>query len=691
MTNLQVAIKLLKAGLRPIPIKANCKKPPLVSWEQFQQRAPTTAEVTQWWTQWPNANVAMLTGTPGGIDVIDFDPGHAVFPPAGSEFPEQFVVQTPRGGKHVYFKATSGATCSTSQLAEHIDVRAEGGFVLVPPSVVDGKSYLLVCGAFKDVPECPSWLAERLIGTIKKPKEKVNEGSRNNRCTREAGRLRQLGHSEREIEIAVLKYNIEKCDPPLDADEIHTIAQSVARYKPADVILTTSNGDALPIATTRTDLGNARRFAIGAKDELRYCSTQGKWLAWDSKRWQPDDGNAALSVAKEVMKRYLHEAINSEQEEAIKHAFASTTSNKIRASVDLGRSEPELAIKIDRLDTNRWLFNCHNGTLDLKSGELRPHSREDLLTMMSNVTYDKDATCPRWEAFLSEVLTPEVAAYLQVFCGYVLTGDVREQIFPIFYGVGANGKSTFLDTVLRLMGDYAGKAPPNFLVVRKTDEHPTEIADLLGKRLTYASETEQGGSLRVQRVKELTGDLTLKGRFMHRDFFEFQRTNKIILITNNKPAVKETSHAIWRRLHLIHFDRVIANNKQDHGLLDRLLQETSGILNWMLAGCVQWQQRGLQPTSSITAETEEYKQDEDPLREFLERCCVLAGNCTREDLYMAYENFSSERHNKFPLSRRRLFDEVRRIAGVIEDRLKGERVFTGIALNGQQSQMGDIV
>jgi putative DNA primase/helicase len=234
---------------------------------------------------------------------------------------------------------------------------------------------------------------------------------------------------------------------------------------------------------------------------------------------------------------------------------------------------------------------------------------------------------------------------LQRLAGYFLTGDISVQILPILYGPGANGKNVFLDTLVGIMGPYAEEAPDGLLTVRQGDEHPTEIADLHGKRLVVASETEEGRKMRIGLVKKITGNRYLKGRFMRQDYFQFERTHKTVLVTNNRPIVTESSNAIWRRLRLIPFMVTIPEGKQDKHLTDKLVAEWPGILAWAVRPCLEWQrwQCDLEFPEAVKRATEEYRADSDHVADFIAECCVdwhghedQNMRTPKERVYMAY-------------------------------------------------------
>ena len=272
--------------------------------------------------------------------------------------------------------------------------------------------------------------------------------------------------------------------------------------------------------------------------------------------------------------------------------------------------------------------------------------------------FDAHAPAPTWFSFLNFIFQNnyELIDFIQRLCGYVLTGDVSEQVLPIFYGIGANGKSTFVNAILNTLGpDYAIKAPPDFLVRKKQDAHPTEIADLYGKRLIAAVETDEGRRLAESLVKELTGGDRIRARRMREDFWEFAPTHKVILAVNHRPEVRGTDYAIWRRIRLVPFNVIIPREKQDKRLPEKLRAELPGILAWCMRGCLDWQREGLGYPLDVEQATENYRSDQDLLGAFLlERCLTGPEYKVRAgEIYAAYKAYC-EAAGEFVISQKRL-------------------------------------
>lgn len=335
-----------------------------------------------------------------------------------------------------------------------------------------------------------------------------------------------------------------------------------------------------------------------------------------------------------------------DRNELIAKAKRYESSSNSKAAIEM--LKPMVVVRPDIFDHDPWLLNTLAGCIDLRTGELIDHSdvKNKFLTRLAPVAYDCEAECPQWRRFIGQTFggNDRLIQYVQRLMGCCLTGDISEQIMPIFHGGGANGKSVLLDTIMGILGDYATYAPESLLTTGGS-EHPTEIADLRGRRLVVASETEEGKGLRIALVKRLTGDKSLKGRFMHKDFFEFNRTHKTIMVTNNKPVVQESKNATWRRLKLVPFDITIPEADQDKRLLEKLVGEWPGILAWAVKGCIDWQQHGLDEPKEVKAATDNYRDEQNTVGEFKdEYLCVVNPDAwtSRREVRAAYTHWCKE-------------------------------------------------
>jgi putative DNA primase/helicase len=395
-----------------------------------------------------------------------------------------------------------------------------------------------------------------------------------------------------------------------------------------------------------TDVGNGKRLVARHGMDIRYCWPWKKWLVWDGKRWKIDDTGTVVLLAKQTVRSIYAEVAGCEdksQRKAVADwARASERRERLSAMIDLARSEPGIPILPADLDRDPWLLNCPNGTLDLRAGELRKHSRADRITKLCPTAYDPAAEFPVWLAFLDRVFAGnlELIAFVQRLLGHCQTGSVQDHVLPVFWGSGANGKSTLIGAVMDVMGpDYSMKAPRDLLMMRKGEHHPTELTDLFGKRFVAAVETAEGQRLDEALVKDLTGGDRIRARRMREDHWEFEPTHKLILATNHRPEIRDTTHSTWRRVKLIPFTVTIPNAEQDRDLSRKLRAERAGILAWMVRGAMGWRESGLAEPDCVKIATSEYRAEEDKLGTFLEECCVTGPN-EREragTLYKAYK------------------------------------------------------
>ena len=402
-----------------------------------------------------------------------------------------------------------------------------------------------------------------------------------------------------------------------------------------------------------TEAANGQLFADQNQGEAYWCDPWRTWLVRTDVCLRKDGAKNVDKRAVQTLGSLLAEADDLGDKKLFGWAKRSLSDRGIRAMLE--RAKHHLAIEPDKLDRDPMLLNCRNGIYDLTAGEFRKRQPTDLITQVTGAAYDPDAECPLWTEFLDRIMNGngELIAYLQTVMGLCLTGDIAEQIFVIFYGIGANGKSVFTDTMMGVLGDYAAKAPSALLEVRHNDEHPTAIASLFRKRLVIASEMEESRKLRVQLVKELTGDRTIKARLMRQDYFDFERTHKIILVTNHKPIIRDSSIAIWRRVRLIPFDVCIPPVDQDPKLLEKLRAEWPGILNWAIEGCRRWIDKGLHTPDIVKANTEQYEVEMDPLAEFIADRCILdaASADTVGRIKAEYADWADKNGERYKLNR----------------------------------------
>jgi putative DNA primase/helicase len=397
-----------------------------------------------------------------------------------------------------------------------------------------------------------------------------------------------------------------------------------------------------------TDLGNAERLVHHFGDRIRYCHAWKKWLIWDGVRWVVDQRGQIQQLAKKVVRKIYREtesATYPENRQAIaKHALASESDQRISAMIALAQSE--VSITPDMLNGYPWHLNCLNGTVDLRTGHLLPHQMEHFITKLAPVSYDPKATCPRWLEFLRRIMdgNNQLIDFLQRAVGYALTGETSEQCFFIFYGSGANGKSTFLQAMSYVLGDYSMSTPTETLLVKRRGAIPNDVARLKGARFVVACEADAEQRLAESLIKQMTGGDTISARFLHQEWFDFEPSHKVFFGTNHKPVIKGTDYAIWRRIRLVPFEITIPEGERDKSLPEKLKEEAAGILAWAVQGCLKWQRQGLGVSEEVKAATDNYREEMDVLGEFLKDRCRQSpdSRVSSKNLFEAYTAWCEE-------------------------------------------------
>lgn len=503
---------------------------------------------------------------------------------------------------------------------------------------------------------------------------------RNQTLTSLGGTMRRRGMEDVEIYAALLAINQNRCQPPLDEDDILTIAQSVSRYAPAEVV-----GIPMPEidATQCTDSGNARRLVNRHGENVRYVPEWRQWMVWDGKRWAKDGKGRIVQLAMETAQAIHEEAASATDDkkrlELAKWWAISQSERNVMAMIKLAKTDPRVAAEPTDFDKDPMVFNVRNGTVDLRTGTLKPHDRDDLLTRISDVSYDPKANAPTWLAFMDRIMDgkADLVEYHQRALGYTLTGETGERCMFFQYGHGSNGKSTLLEAVRFVFGEYATIAPPAMLLSKNGDDGvPNDVAKLAGTRFVTASESDDGKRLAEAKIKQLTGDEAITARFMYAEFFDFTPQFKIWFATNHKPEVRGSDNAIWNRIKLLPYTVEIPKAEQDAKLRTKLAAEASGILAWAVQGCLAWQRDGLGAPEAVTGATGDYREEMDSLGDFLDD--LQTGEDLRietKHLYKLYVEWSQSVGER-PLNNRRLAMRLR------------DRGFSTLKSNGRVYWMG---
>lgn len=626
----------------------NGKKPIKAAW---QKTDCTWTEIEAHINQ--GGNIGVRTGAASGVIVVDIDAGCSL---TEADLPETQTA-TSGTGTHLFFEYPEGGLGnSAGKLAPHCDIRGDGGQVVLAGSIhPETKTrYKWVAGLSPaDVPlaKLPAWVLEKLNSTPTKeaapastrsarPAAALSElhrgtslygvaaltkevgkvlgaenGERNDRLHRGAFRMGQLVHSgdlDREDAKATLIATGQKAG--LEPDETERAVKN-------GLTAGAANPRKSKTRHKDSDLGNAERFVERFGACAKFDAASDRWYIWNGQRWAEDFTGEALRMAGVVARHILVEAAGVVAEDpgvAAKWALKSESLARLTAMLALAKSLPGMTVPPDTFDSDPWSLNCANGTVDLRTGNLRPHNPDDLLTKCTGHAYIPGTPAPRWQKFLARIFrtTPEVIPYIQRILGYALTGDTREHYIWLFFGGGRNGKSTLIEAVMHAMGAYAGVADSGLLLKHQHAPHPTALADLRGMRLAVLQEVD-GKQWDAARMKSLTGDSRIKARYMHCDLMEFQRTSKSLAVGNELPMISDPTEAVWARIRVVPFMERIPDAEQDGALPMKLRAETPGILAWLVEGCLAWQKDGLTPPVCVAEVTQTYKHDSNPVARFL--------------------------------------------------------------------------
>jgi len=446
-----------------------------------------------------------------------------------------------------------------------------------------------------------------------------------------------------------------------------------------------------------TDLGNAEKFVDMWGHVLRYNIDKNKWMVWHEGRWKDNDQTIITPMLKRTVRSI---ALSGKGNEAVFWSKKSESSKGISAMLSLAKGEPGIPVREIDLDTDPFYMNCLNGVIDLRNGKLMEAKPEWLCYKSAPTKYDPKAECPRFMRFLEETFDddPGTINFLQRWIGYSLTADVAAQTFAVFYGIGANGKSTLVETIQRIVGDYAKTAPPDTFIQKQAGGIPNDIAALRGARMVLTTETEANAKLAEAKVKSMTGGDRVSARYMRGEFFEFTPTWKITISTNHKPRISGGDYGIWRRVILVPFKNVVPIPKQDPLLPNKLMEEASGILNWCVKGAMAWYtsgggRMGLQVPESILSETQEYREDEDVVNRFLLSACYSHAEIQKmlnnKDLIRDGDNVSrvffsfrnwceKEGENGYAKMTQNMFGRAMSERGHVSEKLVSGRYYPGV-------------
>ncbi|MER8502373.1 phage/plasmid primase, P4 family [Mesorhizobium sp. M1142] len=735
-TNFEAALDLARRGLNvfPITLKEHGGWTPILGW----QEAATCdlAKVRAWWQrEYPGARVGLPTGKKNGIVALDIDrkngkDGFAALRALGfdSDALSPVTTRTPSGGAHLFFAYSDGLKNSVSKIATGLDVRSEGGFVVAPGSFKDGTRYDPIGATLgeADLPAFPDTLrpvAERErdpVDVIKTASEQqrawaeshlaklvddlgeMGDGDGRNTTLNDAamwaGGAAAHGMIDRESASAALWAACERNglrrrefestfesgweaglrkpigDFPREvlADDFDDLPDDPNNL--SDIL----GDDRKPESYALDEDGVIRAFTTRHKGELLFDHHAGRWFRFDGNVWRREETKLAHHYAR---------ALSTKFAKADPKAKALNRVSTWEAIERGARTVREFACTSDIWNRDHWLLGTPGGTVDLRTGRLRPGRPDDRISRLTAAapvdlaSFDPTRHCPLWMSFLDQALGGDAAAirFLQQWGGYSLTGDTREQVLLFVYGPGGSGKGTAINTIGDVLSEYAVNIAMETLTAAKHDRHPTEIARLHGARMARASETEKGRAWAENRIKTLTGQDTVTARFMRQDDFEFMPEFKLTIFGNNRPSLRDVDAAIRRRFMVLPFDHPPA--KKDVTLPERLRGEWSGILSWLIQGCLDWQRNGLVRPAIVDRATDDYFAEQDTFGQWVAECCETGPRVadSASSLWDSWRMYAAS-NSEDPGSKKRTFPETLQQRGF--EKLDGEHGIRGKGYRG---------
>ncbi|MGO9120492.1 MAG: phage/plasmid primase, P4 family [Desulfomonilaceae bacterium] len=714
---LAAALNYASLGLRVFPIhginrtgsctcgKPDCKKPgkhPHIK-DNLQAATADSEQITKWWSKWPTANIGIATGPASGVFVLDQDGSEGEAALNALEQTHGPLAVTWRSetgrGQHVYFLYPEGTAIKSSsgKIGTGLDIRGAKASVVAPPSRHhSGRRYEWIASPESaPLADAPEWLIQAATdderpanhSTVASNQDLAQvlnglpHGQRDDSINRYVWSRLGRGMSVDEVKVLVLEA-AKNCNPPLDeAEALEKVDRALAKLKHEQNF-------------NLTDMGNAQRLANLFGNRIHFSKHLG-WLVYDGRRWAADNESRVQWFAKETVRQLYAEA-SLEADEDRRKALAALamkceSASRIAAMVQLLPSEPGISVTHEMFDRDKMLLNVANGTLDLHSGQLRAHSPSDLITKLALVEYNPEAKCEGWEKFLLEIMdgNHELVSFLQRLLGYGLTGETKEQVWIFLWGKGENGKGTLLAAVANVLGDYAVNTPAETFLETSGGSIRNDLARLRGARLVTASEP-MGKKFDPAVLKSFTGQDPITARFLHREFFEYLPEGKLFFSANHRPDIRDTSHGFWRRVILVPFNRVFSGAEKDDSLRERLQAEASGILNWLIQGCLDWQASGLNAPEDIRLAVADYRSETDVLADFLDSCCETGPGqtVTVKDLFDSYKTYCEDKSVRKALSKQKFNEDLLARPYIKRDRIGIARIHTwiGIGLKGEASQ-----
>jgi putative DNA primase/helicase len=677
----------------------------------------------------PTANIGIAPGV-SGLFIVDVDPRNggdrslAELPP----LPETLTTNTGGGGQHYWFTrpaALDETTCAN--IGPGIDIKGlRSGYVVAPPSIhPNGRAYEWANAS--PIAEAPDWLVQKILAAGKARKEHTALNAPVEADSFLLGRAFEkmgwLGPQIKNGVFAVLCPNqsLHSNGKPFDSGTVifapenggigtffcsHTshckgLGKDILGKLPLDLI---TERDCTELATRckETDLGNAERLGLRYGQLIRYNKPLRTWFLWTGKQWKED--SAAVQEMAKTSARLIWKEIDvleallladddgKKKGRRIVHAKNSESSASIKAAMSLATSAHP--VDVNELDADPWFFNVQNGTVDLRTGFLRPHARDDLITKIAACDYDPDARSGVWEKFLYEATggDAELAAYLQRAVGCALVGEAQEKAFWFIYGPTDCGKSTFINAVAGPFGDYfVSSDADTFLARQQVGGNRGDVVRLRGSRLTTVVELPKGAKFDEKLVKKVTGGDPIDGAAKFKDEITFKPTFSLWFAANDCPSIRDDDDSMWGRVRRIPF--VTKPPEIDKQLKHKLAEPSvqRAILTWAVQGCLRWQRSGLGTCKAVEASSEEYRNENDKLGDFYENFCVFesAAEVSRTALYSQFDTWCRSNTEK-PLTPKEFAGRLRTRSGVSERMAHGTRCWTGIRLATPAEQLSKV-
>lgn len=738
---LEAALKYAANGLAVFPVKG---KIPATA-HGFKDATTDETQIRLWWDLGDGVEVpgiAIATGNEYGLAVLDIDPRNGgdvsldELAREGLVLPETVTVMTGGGGKHFYFAIPKGVEFrGRSAIRPGIDVKADGGYVVAPPSPhQSGRAYVFEASAeLGDVAIAP--MPAQLLALVQvQPQEKKTapaskpladsypEGTRHQFLLAALGAMRRKNFSRESALAAIREENRIKCKPPYtDVELVELVGDVFARWKAAEDVKLKAKSTGLPPDDGLTDLGNAKRFVEKFKSEFVYSHTESKWYQWTTRNWARDAicaaQRAAATIAADLRddaeklveesKKARTENRNEEADSLSRKAtdmavWAKKSESAARIASILSLAAPMLQVDVGIFDQKPLLFNFANGTVDMVTGTLLPHNPSDYITCIADYDYDENAEAPTFRAFMMSIMAQRagLANFLLSLMGYSATGLVKEQILICCYGpTGANGKSVLFDIMAHVFGDYWCKAPSGMLEESQSERHPTVMASMVGKRLVTSIETGMAKKMDENIVKELTGGDKRSCRRMYEDFWSYSPTDKMWIGSNHRLRIS-LDPALMRRLIEIPFDVHYHDPEKgetgpdhlrvDKGLLDKLKAERAGIARLIMWAAKDYLENGLKIPGEVLEAVADYKADMDAIGEWIVERVVAIPQVTTtfSDLYRDFIGWCEK--TKSPRLSSTAFSIQMQQKGHVRIRdAKGRRAFHGLGLKHEAYPMGD--